>query len=75
MSASHNAHPNYAGYLDDRKTLTVGDMNEIFEMMDEQKKYIFDRTYIEELYLRYMATGNVQEEHKDELKKQLNGFF
>ena len=73
LSASHNAHPNYAGYLDDRKTLTVGDMNEIFEMMDEQKKYIFDRTYIEELYLRYMATGNVQEEHKDELKKQLNG--
>ncbi|MDY4193974.1 MAG: aldolase catalytic domain-containing protein [Bariatricus sp.] len=73
LSASHNAHPNYAGYLDDKKTLTVGDMNEIFEMMDEQKKFVFDKAYIEELYLRYMATGDVQEEHKDELKKQLSG--
>lgn len=73
LSASHNAHPNYARYLDDKKTLTVENMNEIFEMMDEQKKIAFDKAYIEELYLRYMATGNVQEEHKNELKMQLSG--
>lgn len=73
LSASHNAHPNYAGYLDDKKTLTVEDMNEIFDMMDEEKKFTYDKTYIEDLYLRYMATGMVQEEHKIELKEKLKG--
>lgn len=73
ISAAHNAHPNYASYLDDKKTLTVEDMNEIFEMMDEEKKFSFDKKYIEELYVRYMATGKVQEEHAAELKKVLSG--
>lgn len=73
LSASHNAHPNYAEYLDDRKTLTVEDMNEIFKMMDPDKKIGFDKKYIEELYLKYMARGQVQEEHKRELKELLRG--
>ncbi|MCD7740827.1 MAG: aldolase catalytic domain-containing protein [Ruminococcus sp.] len=71
LSASHNAHPNYAGYLDDKKTLTVEDMNEIFDMMDEEKRLSYDKDYIEEVYLRYMATGQVQEVHKTELKDKL----
>lgn len=73
LSATHNAHPNYAGYLDDKKTLTVENMNEIFDMMDEDKKVSYDQGYIEELYLRYMATGKSQEEHKTELIENLNG--
>ena len=73
LSAAHNAHPNYAGYLDDKKTLTVENMNEIFDMMDEDKKVSYDKSYIEELYLRYMATGKSQEEHKTELIQNLNG--
>ena len=71
ISAVHNAHPNYAGYLDDKKTLTIKDMNEIFDKMDEEKKVSFDKKYIEELYLKHMATGKVQEEHKAELKEIL----
>ena len=73
LSAAHNAHPNYAGYLDDKKTLTVENMNEIFDMMDDDKKVSYDKNYIEELYLRYMATGKSQEEHKTELIENLNG--
>lgn len=73
LSAAHNAHPNYAGYLDDKKTLTVENMNEIFDMMDEDKKVSYDKDYIEELYLRYMATGRSQEEHKTELIENLRG--
>lgn len=71
LSAAHNAHPNYAGYLDDKKTLTVEAMNDIFEMMDEDKKVEFSKAYVEELYVRYMATGKVQEEHKLELQETL----
>lgn len=73
LSAAHNAHPNYAGYLDDKKTLTVEDMNEIFDMMDPEKRLSYDKDYIEEVYLRYMATGQVQEAHKTELKEILKG--
>ena len=71
LSAVHNAHPNYAGYLDDKKTLTVENMNEIFDMMDDDKKVSYDQSYIEELYLRYMATGKSQEEHKADLIEKL----
>ena len=49
ISASHNAHPNYASYLDDKKTLTVENINEIFDMMDSEKSVEFDKEYIEEL--------------------------
>lgn len=73
ISAKNNAHPNYAGFLDDKKTLTVEDMENIFLLMDEDKKTGFDKIYIEELYTRYLATGKVQEEHKDELKEKLTG--
>lgn len=71
ISAVHNAHPNYAGYLDDKKTLTVEAMNEIFGMMDEEKKYSYDKLYIEGLYTRYLETGKVQELHEKELAEVL----
>lgn len=73
ISAKNNAHPNYAGFLDDKKTLTVEDMENIFLLMDEDKKTGFDKNYIEELYTRYLATGKVQEEHKEELEEKLTG--
>ena len=73
LSASHNAHPNYARYLDDKKTLAVKDMNEIFSMMDDEKKVSFDKNYIENLYLRYMASGVVHEEHRNELLDMVTG--
>ena len=73
ISAAHNAHPNYAGYLDDKKTLTIEAMNNIFDMMDEDKKVSYDKSYIEDLYLHYMANGRAREKHKADLKKTLCG--
>lgn len=73
LSAAHHTHPNYAGYLDARKTLTVESMNEIFDMMDDEKRISYDKEYIEKLYLRFMDTGKIHEGHKLELMKRLNG--
>ena len=73
ISASHNAHPNYAGYLDAKKTLTFEDMNNIFDMMDEEKKISFDKNYIEELYLKYQEKDSVQETHLLEFKNIISG--
>ncbi|MCM1231783.1 MAG: aldolase catalytic domain-containing protein [Ruminococcus flavefaciens] len=73
ISAAHNAHPNYAGYLDDKKTLTFEDMNAIFDMMDDDKKVSYDKAYIEDLYLRYQEKDRVQETHLAEFKDKLVG--
>lgn len=73
ISAAHHAHPNYAGYLDDRKTLTVEGMNAIFEMMDEDKKASYDKGYIEEIYLKYMEIGKAHSEHRTELEEKIKG--
>jgi 4-hydroxy 2-oxovalerate aldolase len=73
LSAKHNAHPNYAGYLDGKKTLTAENIDEIFSMMDETKRAGFDKQYIENLYIKYMATGKVIETHLAEFKKRIAG--
>lgn len=73
ISASHSAHPNYAGYLDEKKTLTFENMNEIFDMMDDDKKVSFDKAYIEELYLRYQEKDRVQEMRLADIKDRLSG--
>ena len=68
LSAKHNLHPNYADYLDSRQTMTVENMDELFSVIDEDKKVSFDREYIERLYEKYMETGKSQYEHLEELK-------
>lgn len=73
LAAKYNAHPNYAGYLDAKKTLTVENMDDIFSMMDDEKRSVYDKNYIEKLYIRYMDTGNVQEAHLSELKAIIKG--
>lgn len=73
LSAKHNAHPNYANYLDEKKTLTVENMDEIFSMMSDEKKSKMDKAYIEELYIRYMASGLANEVHFDELREKILG--
>lgn len=71
LSAVHYAHPNYAGYLSDKNTLTVEAMDEIFSMMDKEKRLEFDKGYAEEIYVQYMATGKTQTDNKNKLKKLL----
>lgn len=73
LSAIHNAHPNYAGYLNDKKTLTVEDMDEIFSMMTSEKKYEYDREYIEELYLRYMNNDKINSAEQRNIVEDLSG--
>lgn len=73
ISAVHNAHPNYAQYLDQKKTLTVKEMNEIFDMMDEDTKYSFDKEYIEKLYIKYMTKHVEEEQHQGKMSLAFKG--
>lgn len=71
LSAKHNTHPNYASYLDAKNTLTVENIDEIFTLMNDDKRIHFDREYIEDLYMRYMDKENVQDAHAEEFKHNL----
>ncbi len=73
LSAKHNAHPNYASYLDAKKTLTVESMDEIFSLTEDSMRVSYDKEYIENLYIKYMATGRVQETHLSELRERIHG--
>lgn len=59
ISAKHHAHPNYAFYLDGKKTLTVEGMDKIFDMLIPEKRVNYDKDYIEGIYLEYMSQNSV----------------
>lgn len=71
LSAMHMIHPNYAGYLSDKKTVTIEDMHEIFSLMDVEKGVEYDEKYIEELYIKYLSGGKIRSEHLNEIKERV----
>ena len=73
LSAKHNIHPNYAGYLNDKNTLTVEDINEIFSMMDPERSVEYEKDYIEDIYFRYMEKDQIQDSHLSELRNAISG--
>lgn len=73
LSATHAVHPNYASYLADKNTLTVEAMDGIFNLMSAEKRVEFDKEYVEQVYLEYMASGASQKEHEEELSSAIRG--
>ncbi len=73
LSAKHNAHPNYAAFLEAKQTLTVENMDAIFYMMDSEKKFEFNKNYVEELYIKYMTAGKTHSEHLSGFKSLIAG--
>lgn len=72
LSASYNCHPNYANFLDEKNTLAVSDLNKIFKLLDPQKKNKFDKSYAEELYLKYMSKNIKQQSNIDEFRTKVS---
>lgn len=54
LSAVSGCHPNYASFLLDKQTLHVQDIHKILSSMDVQRRALFDKKYIEQMYLTYM---------------------
>lgn len=72
LSAVYHCHPNYATFLNDKNTLTIKEMNQIFAQMDSNKKVSYDKKYIEQLYYSYMKSGtDVEEGNLEEVKNKL----
>ena len=53
LAASNQCHPNYVAYLMNRKTLSVKSINEVLSKLQNEKKMLYDKEYIEKLYAEY----------------------
>jgi 4-hydroxy 2-oxovalerate aldolase len=73
LSAIHMIHPNYAGYLNEKKTLAIEDIDEIFSMMDSEKGAEYDENYINDLYVQYMSKGVIRNGHLSEIREKSRG--
>lgn len=55
IAAINGCHPNYATYLVNRQTLCIRDINYIIKNIPEDKKHLFDKDFINNLYLEYQS--------------------
>lgn len=53
LAAINNCHPNYASYLINKQTITIKSISNILKKMDNSKRGVYDKNYIEELYVEY----------------------
>jgi len=53
LSASNDCHPNYVQYLMDKRTLSVKAINHLLGKLQGEKKLLYDKQYIENLYKEY----------------------
>lgn len=71
LSASHNCHPNYATFLDNKNTLTVADINKILSMIPDDNKVNYSKEYIEELYFKYQSIKDYKKDSLSILREKL----
>ncbi|MCL1695816.1 aldolase catalytic domain-containing protein [Lysinibacillus sp. BPa_S21] len=73
LSAVYYCHPNYASYLVEKNTLRIDDLKNVISNIEESKKGIFNKVYIEELYQQYQNNSYNDEVSIKELKESVSG--
>lgn len=68
IAASHQCHPNYVDWLMNKQTLSLSQITEILNMLQGEKKLLYDKEYIEELYMEYQS----RECNDDEALRELS---
>ena len=53
IAASNDCHPDYVKQLTNKHTLSIKQMNELLGKLQGEKKLLYDREYMERLYLEY----------------------
>ncbi len=66
-------HPNYATFLMGLQTLRVQDIHAILNSMDMERRTLFDKDYIHELYVKYMSRYVDDTKVRDEIKELIGG--
>lgn len=70
LAASNDCHPNYIDYLLNKKTLSVGAINEIVKMIPSGQKLNYQPSCIEQLYIDYQKK-TIQGDHSLHALKHL----
>ena len=73
LAASNDCHPSYVSYLMEKKTLSVKSINEILGCLQGEKKLLYDKNYIEDLYVDYQTNEINDEEDVKKLSDLLRG--
>ena len=55
LAASNDCHPNYVADLMNKKTLSIKSINELLSRLQGEKKLLYDKNYLEELYKEYQS--------------------
>lgn len=71
LAASNHCHPNYVKALMDNHTLSIKSINEILDKIEDEKKLLFDKDYIEQLYYEYQHTNCNDLEDREKLSSKL----
>lgn len=73
ISAVSGCHPNYAAFLLDKQTLHVQDIHKILNQLAPEKRSLFDKKYIETMYLSYMNHRVEDGETRRHIQSLLDG--
>lgn len=73
LAASNSCHPNYVKFLMDKHTLSIKSVNTILEWIEPEKKLLYDKTHIEQLYLKYQASECDDNSVRKALREKLSG--
>ena len=73
IAASNQCHPNYVQYLMSKGTLSLSSINEILARLEGEKKLLYDKDYIEELYREYQSHECNDEEDMKRLSELFKG--
>ena len=73
IAASNNCHPNYVQYLMDKQTLSLKSIGAILSSIEPEKKLLYDRAYIENLYLDYQNRECCDTADLEALSRAWNG--
>ncbi len=69
VSAMNNCHPNYVHYLIEKNMLTISEISKILKKISKEKQLVFDKDYIESLYISDQGENIVSSSVYDDLSK------
>ncbi|MCR5214608.1 MAG: aldolase catalytic domain-containing protein [Eubacterium sp.] len=71
LAASNDCHPNYVADLMNKKTLSIKSINELLSRLEGEKKLLYDKKYMENLYLEYQSNDIDDSESLEKLGQAL----
>lgn len=73
LAASNECHPNYVADLMNKKTLSINSINELLSRLEGEKKLLYDKKYMEDLYKEYQSVDIDDTQDMKKLAEDLDG--